>query len=211
MKKVFTATAIGALLTAGIAVAMQAEPAAPPTAPMTTAPMTGAPMTRTQVLARADARFAALDTNQDGRLSAQEREAARPGPQGDRGRRMLARVDADGDGLVSRAEYRAAAEARFARVDADSDGVAATGERGVGKRHGMRGGRGGGRGGGMHMMRADTNGDGVVTRAEFAAASAARFARMDRNGDGKLDMADRPQQPASPPSPPTTRPAPAAR
>lgn len=40
------------------------------------------------------------------------------------------------------------------------------------------------RGGGM--MRADTNGDGVVTREEALAQAAQRFDRMDLNHDGKL-------------------------
>ncbi|MEO6214536.1 MAG: hypothetical protein ABIO86_00780, partial [Sphingomonas sp.] len=40
-----------------------------------------------------------------------------------------------------------------------------------------------GRGGGM-MMRADTSGDGNISRAEFTARAEARFARMDKNGDG---------------------------
>ena len=41
------------------------------------------------------------------------------------------------------------------------------------------------RGGGM-MMRADTNGDGVITRDEALAQAAQRFDRMDMNHDGKL-------------------------
>ncbi len=50
-----------------------------------------------------------------------------------------------------------------------------------------------GRGGGMGMMRmADANGDGVVTRDEYVAATDARFARMDSNGDGVLDESERP-------------------
>lgn len=36
------------------------------------------------------------------------------------------------------------------------------------------------------MMRADTNGDGVVSRAEFLAQAGERFDRMDANHDGKL-------------------------
>ncbi|MEO7689319.1 MAG: EF-hand domain-containing protein [Sphingomonas sp.] len=54
----------------------------------------------------------------------------------------------------------------------------------------------GGRGAGM-MMRADTNGDGKISRAEFAAISEQRFARMDKNSDGAVtadelgDMAGR--------------------
>jgi Ca2+-binding EF-hand superfamily protein len=37
---------------------------------------------------------------------------------------------------------------------------------------------------------ADTNGDGVVTRAEFNAARMARFDKLDRNGDGTISRAD---------------------
>lgn len=37
---------------------------------------------------------------------------------------------------------------------------------------------------------ADTNHDGVVTRAEFVAARAARFDKMDRNGDGFISRDD---------------------
>ncbi|MEP7004493.1 MAG: EF-hand domain-containing protein [Sphingomonas bacterium] len=40
-----------------------------------------------------------------------------------------------------------------------------------------------GRGGGM-MMRADTNGDGKVSQAEFTAMMDQRFTRLDKNGDG---------------------------
>lgn len=36
------------------------------------------------------------------------------------------------------------------------------------------------------QMRADTNGDGVVTRAEALAQAGERFDRMDANHDGKL-------------------------
>ena len=38
--------------------------------------------------------------------------------------------------------------------------------------------------------RADTNGDGVVTRAEFAASRMARFDKMDRDGDGAISKSD---------------------
>lgn len=41
--------------------------------------------------------------------------------------------------------------------------------------------------GGMGLMRADTDHDGTVTRAEYLAQVDARFARMDTNGNGRLD------------------------
>ena len=54
---------------------------------------------------------------------------------------------------------------------------------------------GSGHRGGMGMMRmADANGDGVVTRDEWLAASDARFARMDANGDGVLQAGERPMR-----------------
>lgn len=40
------------------------------------------------------------------------------------------------------------------------------------------------------QMRADANGDGIVTRDEAIAQAAARFDRMDANHDGKLDQAE---------------------
>jgi len=53
-----------------------------------------------------------------------------------------------------------------------------------------------GRGAGI-MMRADTNGDGKISQAEFTAMMDQRFARLDKNGDGFItadelgDMAGR--------------------
>ena len=46
------------------------------------------------------------------------------------------------------------------------------------------------RGPGGAMMRADANGDGIVTRAEALAEAGARFDRIDTNHDGKIDQAE---------------------
>lgn len=190
MQKLLTATALAAMLTAGVATAMQTETARSP----------GAPLTKAQLLSRADARFDAMDTNKDGKLSAQEREATRSeGRHGGRAAAMLTRVDTNKDGLISRAEHRAAAEVRFARIDANKDGTIEAGERPGfrekrgGKRLGMRGHR-------MAMM-ADANRDGAISRTEYDAAAAQRFARLDTNRDGKLDRNDRPQHRITPPAP----------
>ncbi len=210
MKTFLTTAAIGAMLTAGAAIAMQSDA---PTAPKQ-------PVSKAQMLARADARFDRLDTNKDGQLSADERkagaEAARAAmaekkggelqdfmPGGRRGggagmgERMMARFDTNGDGLISKAENRAMVEARFARMDADKDGMAEAGEarKGMGKgkwkRGGERRGAGMGAGGkGKAMAKLDTNGDGAISKAEFDAMSAQRFAKLDTNSDGKIDAAE---------------------
>ncbi len=44
--------------------------------------------------------------------------------------------------------------------------------------------------GGRGMMRADADGDGTITRAEFVAQATQRFDRMDVNRDGKLDKTE---------------------
>jgi hypothetical protein len=46
--------------------------------------------------------------------------------------------------------------------------------------------QGGGQGGRMGMVRADTNGDGMISKTEAAAQASARFDRMDANKDGTL-------------------------
>jgi Ca2+-binding EF-hand superfamily protein len=43
----------------------------------------------------------------------------------------------------------------------------------------------------MDHPKIDSNGDGVITRAEAQAGAAAMFARLDVNKDGKLDKSDR--------------------
>ena len=227
MKKFLTTAAIGAMLTAGAAVAMQSQAPSPPKAPVSKAEM----------LARADARFDRLDTNKDGQLSAEERkagmDAARsaqseksgaekkggelqdfmPGGRrggGGMGERMMARVDTNGDGMISKAENRAMVEARFARMDADKDGTVEAGEgrKGMGKAKWKRGGERPGPGGpgmgpggpggpgmgaggpGKALAKLDTNKDGAISKAEFDAQSAERFAKLDTNRDGKIDATE---------------------
>ena len=220
MKTLLTASALGAMLVAGVAIAMQSE--APATSKR--------PITKAEMLARADARFDRMDTNKDGQLDANGRKAGadaaraamaerKGGEMSDfmpgAGRRggivgegMLQRVDTNGDGLISKAENRAAAEARFARMDANGDGTIGADERGKGKwkRGGGRRGEGAthdaGRSGMKHgAIKADANGDGVITRAEFDAHSAARFAAMDINKDGKIDASELPQRGRRGPAP----------
>ena len=44
---------------------------------------------------------------------------------------------------------------------------------------------------GQGRGKADTNGDGMVTKSEMLAAAATKFAKLDANSDGSVDSADR--------------------
>jgi len=202
LKSLTAATLMGAVALGGLAQAQTAPAPRPaPVQPMKADADGDGRITRAEFLARAEARFARLDTNRDGVVTREERragktqkrhrgagamggpfipaqEAAPPragGPRGPGG--GLARMDADGDGRVTRAEFDAASAARFDRMDTNRDGrVDATELAAL---------PGGGRG-----MRADTDGNGVLTRAEHEAMARQRFERIDVNRDGVLDAAE---------------------
>ncbi|MEO5613127.1 MAG: EF-hand domain-containing protein [Sphingomicrobium sp.] len=86
---------------------------------------------------------------------------------GDHVRKMFARVDANRDGYITKAEgeamrgqmHQKMAEHKMARAKS----------------------------GGAMFDRLDANHDGSISRAEFDAAHAQRMARMDSNGDGRPD------------------------
>lgn len=97
-----------------------------------------------------------------------------------RGLDILAAMDANGDGAVTRAEARAARETLFQRLDADDDGLVSQTEREA-MRQGQR--QGGGRGMGAN---ADADGDGSISRAEFLNQRYRGFDRADTNADGTV-------------------------
>lgn len=124
-------------------------------------------MNRTLLIAAA---FAALATS----------AAAQPGPAGQR-----PKLDANGDGRVTLSEFKAAQDARaqrlFARLDGNGDGRITAAEAQAGRREGgPRGRRGPG------LMALDSDRDGAVSAAEFAAGSSQRFARLDADKDGRI-------------------------
>ncbi|MBJ6120932.1 hypothetical protein [Sphingomonas mollis] len=106
----------------------------------------------------------------------------------------LRRADANGDGIVTRAEAMAQANGMFARMDSNHDGKVTPEERraameamraerrgdGIG-----RGGRGRGMGGGM-----GSGGDRELTLEQSRQMAANRFDRLDTNKDGRLDAAE---------------------
>ena len=112
--------------------------------------------------------------------------------------------DTDRDGVVTRAEALARADAQFARMDADGDGILTAAERDAARdamrdrrqarmdaRRDARGEPGGEPRGSAPGPRGN---DGIVTRAEFQDRAAQRFDRMDANRDGRIDPAERPDR-----------------
>jgi hypothetical protein len=111
------------------------------------------------------------------------------------------RQDANHDGVATRAEAIAQADARFAQMDTDHDGRVSGGEmqayRAALHDRMVASGRnvpvpppGGRKHDGMGR-RMDPNGDGSVTREEFEARALRRFDRMDANHDGAIDTTER--------------------
>lgn len=181
MKRLLIAAALGATAITGIATAQTQtqQQNARGMRGMAAADQNGdGVVTRAEATAAADAMFARMDKNRDGKLSADER----PGRRG------------KATGEITQQQFRDHAMKRFDRMDANKDGridqaerTAMRANRGEHRRGGMRHG-----GGGMGMMmRADTNRDGVVTKAEATAAVAAMFDRFDTNKDGRIDQAER--------------------
>lgn len=131
MKTWITAAALGAAMLGGLGVAsVQAQTPPPPPAPMQQSDADGdGVVTRDEAAADADRRFAAMDTNHDGKLTRDERRAWReqrrapPPPRDGRG-------DGDGDGArrhrrdadQTQAEFRDRALKRFDRIDTNHDG-----------------------------------------------------------------------------------------
>jgi hypothetical protein len=160
-----------ALLTTGIAIAQ----------PGADRPHRNADISRTQLVSKLDARFARLDANGDGNLSAADRDASLEA--------RFKRMDTDGNGSISLAEMKAA-EGKRGEAFAAHDGAGP----GHGGRH--RGGRGHGRGGfGAEGMggKADVNSDGNVSKAEFETRALARFDSAEADHHGVLTAAERQQ------------------
>ena len=95
---------------------------------------------------------------------------------------MLQKMDSNGDGRISLDEYLAASSARFKSMDSQNKGSIDAADIASSKAAIERI---------DHRANAlvkllDTAGNGYVTQDEFVAAAQKRFARLDKNGDGKL-------------------------
>ncbi|NLH79362.1 MAG: hypothetical protein GX458_00755 [Phyllobacteriaceae bacterium] len=110
-------------------------------------------------------------------------------------RERFAAIDTNGDGVITKDEVATQAEMVFAAMDADSSG-ALTKEEYMGVRMGAQRGYNPARVDAMQKQKAarfapmDRNGDGTVTLAEFAADHQAMFTAMDRDGDGRVTPAE---------------------
>ncbi len=175
-------------------------------------------VTEAEVRAVAEAKFRTADKSGDGQLDDQERtemfEAHRAARAGDgnapprmmgRGRGPgegmgpMARMDADGDGKVSSAEFVDGHVALFKKVDESGSGAVSLeeiGSRAKGMRGFGHGGPGKGGPGGPKMnvdkrfAELDKDSDGKVTKAEAEAGHKAKFEQIDANKDGVVDAAE---------------------
>lgn len=81
------------------------------------------PMSVEQATERATAHAAAMDSNQDGVIDADEFVAFHQRQRAERMKRRLARFDTNGDGTVTVDEFVAARTKRMATLDTDGDGI----------------------------------------------------------------------------------------
>jgi len=112
---------------------------------------------------------------------------------GQKARRAFRQMDQNGDRALQFTEIQAAREALFDRLDANRNGVLDNGEAQAALQRVREGGR-------LQMAtadgletqarRMDANGDGQITRAEFAQFIPDRLQRADANGDRSLSLSE---------------------
>ena len=168
----------------GLGVIALAAAAGAATAQVPPAPVAGAPaphhsradpnrqITRAEFVDARIARLTALDTNRDGVVSPEERAAAMQARRAERAGDRFAKLDANGDGSISRAEF----DARPQRAEGGPRGRRGHGEgrmhRGSNREAGQRGGQ-------------------TVDLAQARERLTQTFTRLDKDGDGYLTAAER--------------------
>ena len=138
-KSLLIALSLGGALLGG-APALAAAQTAPAAAPAAPAPDAARSQTRAEAIAAADRRFAAMDANHDGTVTAEERHAWRDARRAARGGADAAtagRGDPDRAGKrrgmksrdITQADFRERALRMFDRMDTNHDGVVDARER----------------------------------------------------------------------------------
>lgn len=165
------------LVLAGVAAAVIAVPTI---AQVAAKPDRSAPVTRSEVESRVRSQFEKLDSNKDGFVTQEERQAARTERRSERRDAMFARLDTDKDGAISRAEFDAP---RAGRGEHKAEHRGHRPPRGLAMQRFHRG-------GGMFGA-ADADKDGRVSLAEATAPALERFDRVDADKDGTITPEER--------------------
>lgn len=139
------------------------------------------PVSQADFVQRRVERLRAADANHDGTVTAEEMRAAGQAKRAERRAALFERLDADKDGVLSRAEF----DARTGHGQR-----AGRGERGPRAEHVGRGPRGGMHRGAGRMGR-DGEGRFPVVIAEAEQKASEAFARLDADRDGSLTVAER--------------------
>jgi Ca2+-binding EF-hand superfamily protein len=92
----------------------------------------------------------------------------------------LAKLDTNHDGVVSQDEYVAAAKAKFAALDTQGTGQVTAQQIATSQVAQQRDLKFAEH----EVKKLDANSDGVISQSEYLAASQSRFAKLDKNGDG---------------------------
>lgn len=126
-------------------------------------------MTKDQYMKYAEQQFDSMDANKDGKITAEERAARRPGRGAGPGAAMPAEI--------TKAEHMKWAEERFDALDTNKDGKLTAQERAAGRP-----------GPGARFGAAASA---VETKQQYLDFAAERFDRMDANKDGKISVEER--------------------
>lgn len=194
IRKFMTTVALGSLFVGGLAAShlALAQADAPQGRMDRIRPMTMADANKDGNLTRAEltqaltARFAKMDTNGDGKITKEEREAQRTARLDAR----FASLDADRNGQISKAEFAAGHDKQDGKDgDRAMHGDRRGGPDGGRPMRGPRGGKMGMMGGGMGGH-GDANADGTLTRDEYMAGPLALFDKADANKDGTVTAAE---------------------